>query len=1056
MKYSLAFIAAALVAAASGTLVGNDSPAASTTLPKVPAGFSIELAAGPPLVERPIVASFDDEGRLYVAESSGSNDPVQKQLELKPHRIVRLEDSDGDGVFDKRVVFAEHMMFPEGTLFFDGSLYVSAPPSIWKLTDKDGDGVADERVEWFQGKTLTGCANDLHGPYAGPDGYIYWCKGAFAEQTHLINGREWKTKAAHIFRCRPDGSGFEPVMTGGMDNPVDVAFMPDGERILSGTFFHVNPRYDGLIHAVYGGVYGKDHRVLDGHARTGELMPILTPINAAAGAGLERYDSNVFGTEYRDNLFLCQFNLRKVSRHVLKPAGATFQTDDSDFVSSDFVDFHPTDLQVDADGSLLVVDTGGWYKLCCPTSQLWKPEVLGGIYRVRKIGANAPIDPRGSEIKWAEQTPEALWALLADPRPAVRTRAARQFVKQQASPAVKQFVAALAQDRNAAIRAASDDDSQGANIAAVARTWVLSQIESEPARQILAVLVDDHNATVARVALQSIALHRGAGMDSTRQVEKMLRSSTPATRRIAAEALGRMGDRQAVPKLLGAAAAADDRVLQHSIIYALIELADPVATREGLASQSPKTIAAALVALDQMSGGVIQSTDVIPHLGAKDETLRQSARWVVSQHPAWGDALAEWFDKQLQSLPSHATIESSGQADNPLQNMLVTFATNSAVQGLLADAVSKQDTPAPARALALRVIANSKLKAPPPQWIVAIGNALSRLDAAQMPLAIEAARRFPAASASDAKTSAALVAIADDKRNDPEVRVGALSIVVGTRPQLSEPQFELLVHSLSPETPGAILSAAADAVSKAHLSPAQLRQLCSVIEAAGPLELNRLLAPFAHSSDDAIGVELIASLKKSPSLVAVRMDLLREALSKYGPNAQGGITEIESLVNVDAATQRKRIEELLPLVSKGDGRRGHAVFYSAKATCSTCHRMGAAGGTTGPDLTHVGKTRTERDLLESILFPSLSFVRSYEPMQVTTQDGKVLNGVIRDESAQEYVLATGPNQEVRISRDEVDQVQPSTVSIMPAGLDKQLTVQELADLVAFLKNTAGH
>ena len=76
------------------------------------------------------------------------------------------------------------MMFPEGTMWFAGSLYVAAPPSIWKLTDTDDDGVADQREEWFAGKTLTGCANDLHGPYAGPDGWIYWCKGAFAEQTY--------------------------------------------------------------------------------------------------------------------------------------------------------------------------------------------------------------------------------------------------------------------------------------------------------------------------------------------------------------------------------------------------------------------------------------------------------------------------------------------------------------------------------------------------------------------------------------------------------------------------------------------------------------------------------------------------------------------------------------------------------------------------------------------------------------------------------------------------------------------------------------------------------
>src|SRR6478672_9126306 len=238
-----------IVAAAAFLSAGGQSPSTELRL-TVPPGFEIERVAGPPLVNRPIVADFDEAGRLYVADSSGSNDPVQKQLADKPHRIVRLEDTDGDGKFDKRIVFADHMMFPEGAMFLDGSLYVSAPPSIWKLTDTDNDGVADERVEWFKGGTLTGCANDLHGPYAGPDGYIYWCKGAFAEQTHEVNGHEWKSKAAHIFRCRPDGTGLEPVITAGMDNPVDVAFMPDGEMILSGTYFNGNPRHDGLAHAV--------------------------------------------------------------------------------------------------------------------------------------------------------------------------------------------------------------------------------------------------------------------------------------------------------------------------------------------------------------------------------------------------------------------------------------------------------------------------------------------------------------------------------------------------------------------------------------------------------------------------------------------------------------------------------------------------------------------------------------------------------------------------------------------------------------------------------------
>ncbi len=231
----------------------------------VPDGYVVELAAGPPLIERPVEASFDEQGRLYVTEVSGTNDKVDKQLADKPHRVLRLEDTDGDGKFDKRTVFADGLGFPEGCLWHDGSLYVAAPPQIWKLTDTDGDGVADRREVWFDGKTVTGCGNDLHGPYLGPDGWIYWCKGAFAEQTYtLADGREFKTKASHIFRRRPEGGPIEPVLTGGMDNPVGLAFNSAGERFLSCTFFQnpANGQRDGLIHAIYGGVYGKPHGVL--------------------------------------------------------------------------------------------------------------------------------------------------------------------------------------------------------------------------------------------------------------------------------------------------------------------------------------------------------------------------------------------------------------------------------------------------------------------------------------------------------------------------------------------------------------------------------------------------------------------------------------------------------------------------------------------------------------------------------------------------------------------------------------------------------------------------
>src|SRR5207245_1449448 len=123
-----------------------------------------------------------------------------------------------------------------------------------------------------------------------------------------------------------------------------------------------------------------EYDVVFEHPWTGpSLLPPLAHLGAAAPAGLARYESRVFGPEYQDNLFAALFNMHKVTRHVLEPHGATFKTRDEDFVVSSNLDFHPTDVQEDADGSLLVVDTGGWYKLCCPTSQLVKPDVLGAI-----------------------------------------------------------------------------------------------------------------------------------------------------------------------------------------------------------------------------------------------------------------------------------------------------------------------------------------------------------------------------------------------------------------------------------------------------------------------------------------------------------------------------------------------------------------------------------------------------------------------------------------------------------------------------------------------------
>ena len=119
----------------------------------LPDGFEIELVAGPPLVDRPIAADFDEQGRLYVADSSGSNDKVDEAARRRSRTASSgSRTPTATAASTSSTVFADKMMFPEGTMWLDGSLYVAAPPSIWKLTDTDGDGVADQRERVVPGQ----------------------------------------------------------------------------------------------------------------------------------------------------------------------------------------------------------------------------------------------------------------------------------------------------------------------------------------------------------------------------------------------------------------------------------------------------------------------------------------------------------------------------------------------------------------------------------------------------------------------------------------------------------------------------------------------------------------------------------------------------------------------------------------------------------------------------------------------------------------------------------------------------------------------------------------
>lgn len=1015
----------------------------------LPPGFDIELVANAPLVNRPITADFDEQGRLYVSDSSGSNDKLTKQLEDKPHRVVRLEDTDGDGRFDGGTVFADKLMFPEGTMWYDGSLYVAAPPSIWKLTDTDGDGVADRREEWFKGKTLTGCGNDLHGPYLGPDGWIYWCKGAFAEQTYERPGRPpLVTKASHILRCRPDGSGLEPVMTGGMDNPVDVVFTPGGERIFTTTFL-IQPGgglRDGLIHAVYGGVYGKVHAVLDGHPRTSpEVMPVLAHLGPAAPAGLTRYESDVFGAEYQDNLFAALFNMRKVTRHVLSEDGATFASRNEDFVVSDNLDFHPTDVLEDADGSLLIVDTGGWYKLCCPTSQLVKPDILGAIYRVRRRDAKRVEDPRGLS-QHALQWPKGASILfmgerLSDSRPAVRRRAIEGLAKlgDKAVPVLNFIVT------SSNLRSAPERLTQAANAA-----WALGRINTGTARVALHNALHNRHEIVRQAAIHSLnVLHDRKALG---HLVDVLEDDSLPNRRAAAEAIGRLGDARtieflitAIEKLPSAPALPRDQVLEHSLIYALIEIGDSQATVAGLKNENPTVQRAVLVALDQMPDGGLTPQMVTPFLSASDPELRRIAGWIAGRHPEWADALADYLAGRLKDE------RLSADARSALASQLGGFAQSPKIQELLTARLGDKSASAEERQTVLAAMSQSPLKEVPAAWSQTLANIIDAEEGALVSEAIVAIRSMSFGKTPAPALDKALIAWAARPQLADARRLQALTAVPGGLQNVPAATFDLLIGQLHADAQATDRAAAVEILSKAKLSPEQLTALAAKLSLVGPLEIDRLLAAFEKTTDERVGLKLVAALNDSGVLAALRVETLKPRLQKYPAAVQVEAEKLYEKLSAALAGQRAKLDELAESLPPGDVRRGQAIFNSAKAACATCHAIGYLGGRVGPDLTRIGQVRQQRDLLESIVFPSASFVRSYEPVTVLTGDGLTHNGLLRKDAADEVVLVKSATEEIRIPRDNVEEMLPGTVSIMPQGLDKQLTAQDLADLVAFLQ-----
>ncbi len=899
----------------------------------LPAGFTLEVAAVPPLVTHPIMGCLDDRGRLFVGDAVGVN-WNKAQLEANPpNRVLMLEDRDGDGVFDKSTIFADKMTFPQGACWHDGSLFVCSPPSLWKLTDTDDDGVADQREEIVTGFDYTGNAADVHGPKLHPNGRLYWCHG---RKKHNIKQKDGalvrEGLSSGIWTCLPDGSDVRWHALGCADNPTGLDFTPDGDLIGTCNLYYSNPRGDTLMHWLYGGVYERadQMKAIEGLPRTLEKMPVIHNFGHVAVSGCafwRAYDANAL------NLMVTHFNTQRLVRVEMNRSGSTYSAVENEFFKINDPDVHLTDVFEDPrDGSLLILNTGGWFRIGCPSSLMAKSDLLGCVYRIKGSGkpAIAPVTPPKLEAEAAIQN-------LASNDPHVRRHAMewlhqhvpedhphsaqtgainaalRSLLGGELDAATEHFLIALSRKFYAV---GYHDVKEARDLATLRRALLCFTPDDGASANLVAGIASDHldslNPELARVALNMVVAHSDADEWFTPKLEKWLVEEDLAPHQHAAL------------RAYGAAL---------------------------ITKPNTQRLVAAL-------------------LRHPSEAARQSAVDILaSQHePVLNEAWLSPLQRLLDEAPSQRLLDAI--------KALQSSSFDRQLQELAADA----GQPVSIRLKALDSVKHLKLNATAFEFV--------------------------------------LGALID----------GSSSVAAGIQ--------------------------AAAMLAKAPLDSDQIMRVAPAFAAVGPVEIRELLKLARKVKDAGIARAFAVELVKNPALIGQQESLYRTAFSNAAPEIfEAVIHPAYARAEAGLEEKKRQLGELAGKAGKtGDPERGRQLFEQGAGSCLACHKVGETGRDVGPNLSHIGAIRTERDLLESILFPSNTLARDYEAHLFETRDGQTHLGVIRSHTAEGLLIVDVAGQEKVLPHTQIIAETVLPTSLMPMGLDQTLPETDLLHLTAYLRS----
>jgi putative heme-binding domain-containing protein len=505
-------------------IIGSAGPRATgeqpRTRPAVANGWSIEQVAQAPQILYPTAIVAAPDGTLYLGSDpmdmpGPPTAPIDRVLAIRGGKVT---------------TFADELWSVMGLEWIDGTLYVVHAPFLSAFRDTDGDGKADTRVDLMTGlgPELPGFngINDhiASGIRLGMDGFLYIAVGDKGIPRGVArDGTTVKLFGGGVIRIRPDGTGLEIVSTGEC-NPLSVALSATDEIFTYGNDDDSKKWPNSLTHHILGGHYGYPYEFLTSPRRA---LPIMGGQVGGVGAQGICYNEDGLPSEYRGNLFFCDWGLQTVSRFEIRKAGGTFAiVRRTPLVTKGEVgDFRPFSLAVSADGaSLWLVDWAynGWLD----------PKTKSGrLYRLSYTGPDAVHPaPRPAGQDRAVR-------LKALDHPALSVRLESQRILAGMGPSVVPRLADRLKDG-------------GLEAGRLHALWALDAIGSPEARQAIVAVLSDSSAKVRLQAARSVGIRRDRAALS--DLSRLLKDRDAAVRREAAIAIGKLGDVRAAPALYAA------------------------------------------------------------------------------------------------------------------------------------------------------------------------------------------------------------------------------------------------------------------------------------------------------------------------------------------------------------------------------------------------------------------------------------------------------------------------------------------------------------------------